>query len=151
MDQNLINYSIHNLAHSCQRGRKWDENEAWRCHSMRVPQFCIGVNSALITKKKKKNTSYLFNGQYLIMMHAWNWDIHTPNSLPLIWNESIAGDQHNLRKFGRVTVHSHDGQWRGCNVYHGLGSNAMLSWMFTPSFDAMCLLRKLYIKILAFQ
>ena len=37
-------------------------------------------------------------------------------SLPLVvWNESTAGNQHNLGKFGRVTVHSHGGQG-DCNV-----------------------------------
>ena len=59
-------------------------------------------------------------------------------SLSLVWNESISGNQHNLGKFGRGTVHSHGGQWsRGdCNVYQGLrSSSAILSWMFTSSFD----------------
>ena len=30
-----------------------------------------------------------------------------------IANESIAGNQHNLGIFGRVTVHSRGGQWMG--------------------------------------
>ena len=30
-----------------------------------------------------------------------------------------------------------------CNVYQGLGSNVMLSWMFTPSFNAIGQLQKL--------
>ena len=49
---------------------------------------------------------------------------------------SIAGNQYNPGKFGRVTVHSADGQWREL-VYWGLGSSAILSWMFTPYFDAI--------------
>ena len=51
-----------------------------------------------------------------------------PCSLSLVWNESIAGSQHDLGQFRRVTVHSHGGQWRGL----GLGSRVMLSWMILP-------------------
>ena len=37
-------------------------------------------------------------------------------------NESVAGNQHNLGKFGTVTGHSHGVQWRG--LYYGIrGSN----------------------------
>ena len=39
-------FVIHELAHSCRRGRKWDENEAWGV-TMRMLKLCIGVNSAL--------------------------------------------------------------------------------------------------------
>ena len=35
-DQNVSVYTISIIDTSCQRGRKWDENEACRCHSMRV-------------------------------------------------------------------------------------------------------------------
>ena len=60
-------------------------------------------------------------------------------SLPL-----VSGNQHNLGKFGRVTVHSH-----GCDSvegivvyqYQGLCSttcSGMLTWMLTPSFLMPC-------------
>ena len=69
------------------------------------------VNFALITKIPE-HTYLLFN--------IWSWCIHEIKTcsnylLPLVWNESIAGNQHNVGKFGRVTVHSHGGQCRGCN------------------------------------
>ena len=32
-----------------------------------------------------------------------------------------------------------------CNVYQGIGSSAMLSWIFTPSFDAIGQLQKMCI------
>ena len=51
-----------------------------------------------------KNTSYLFTVQYLIMMHA---------------RLVIAGNQHNPEKLGRITVHSHGGQWRGLQCLEG--------------------------------
>ena len=59
-------------------------------------------------------------------------------SLPLVLNESIAGNQHNLESFVRVTTHSPGSRGGGdCNVYQRLCSSAMLTWMFTHYFDAI--------------
>ena len=94
--------------------------------------YWSGVSSALITKTP--HTYLLFK--------IWSWGMHEIKTY--IWIESIAGNQHNLGKFERVTVHfTHMAVSGGdCNVYQGLGSSVMLSRMFTPS-----ILKVVYIKI----
>ena len=75
-----------------------------------------------------KNNSYLytvFNHDTCIKLRHMNY------SLPLVWNESAAGNQYNLKKleeshFTHKAVSDGD-----CNVYQGLGSSAMFTWMFT--------------------
>ena len=72
---------------------------------------------------------------------------HMNYSLPLVQNESITGNHHNLR----YTLKIHRLLALECSVkgilmlfFHWLSSSEMLSWMFTPSFDAI--IQKLYIK-----
>ena len=75
----------------------------WECCRFTLGELCANP----------KVPRYLFTVRYLILMHAWNKDIglRIIYLSPLVWNESIAGNQHNLGKFGRVTVHGC--QWRG--------------------------------------
>ena len=57
--------------------------------------------------------------------------------------KSIAGNQHNLGKFERVSLLT---WWsvEGIVVYQGLSSSEISSWMLiTPSFDAIGQLQKL--------
>ena len=58
------------------------------------------VNLVLMIKKKIKH------------IYCSIFDLDT-FILPLVWNEMIIGNQHNLWKSGKVTVHSHGGQGEG--------------------------------------
>ena len=77
-----------------------------------------------------KNNSYL----YTVFDHDTCMKLrHMNYSLLLVQNESVAGNQHNLKK----NYKSHSSLTRpvsdeDCSVYQGLGSSAMFTWMFNP-------------------
>ena len=58
---------------------------------------------------------------------------HINYSLPLVWNESIAGNQHNLGKFGRVTVSGVTGGGKSAPWHFSLGN----FWWPTGKREAM--------------
>ena len=95
------------LAHSCQRGRKWGENEKWLRHFMRVLQVCIGVNWTLITKKIP-HTYLLFNiwswcrpcllrdasARHTITHLKWSWGVWISAHLNLVKLYTIRENAH---------------------------------------------------------
>ena len=66
--------------------------------------------------------------------------------LSTVWNVSIAGNQHNLRKLGSHSSHTLVLMGGDCNVYQAIGALialSMLGWMFTPLSTQMGQLQKI--------
>ena len=65
-----------------------------------------------------KNTSNIFTVSYLILIHLWNQYTYIIYSLPQVWNEITADNQHNL---GKTEKSQSSFTWRSmegdCNAY----------------------------------